>query len=76
MGVIVWDFVPSDLLQYGLFEDHSRKDKLRKTVYAIKNRYGSSSIVHAAELQDGDPSVKDVIGFGSVRDMYDAENLY
>jgi len=51
-----------------LFEDNVRKDKLRKVVYDIKDKYGSDIIMRAIELQD-ESVLKDVIGFGSIKDI-------
>ena len=56
------------MVQYGLFEDHSKRDKLRKTVYSLKDKFGLDKLMRAAELKD--ESVKDVIGFGSVKDLH------
>lgn len=68
VGVGVYDFLPAELVQYSLFENNSRKDKLRRTVYDIKNRFGADKLIRAAELQT-DPFT-DLIGFGSIRDLH------
>jgi DNA polymerase-4 len=73
LGVTVSDFVPDTQVQYSLFDDHSRKDKLRKTVYGIKGRFGTEKIIRAAELSK-DPVLKDVIGFGSIKDLHEDLN--
>lgn len=72
MSVSVSDFVNAELVQYDLFEEEGtvRKDKLRKVMYDLKEKFGSSKIMKAAELGD-DKVMKDVIGFGSVKDLYD-----
>ncbi|HXH19427.1 MAG TPA: hypothetical protein VNJ07_10125 [Chitinophagales bacterium] len=69
LGVGVTDFVPDEMVQYSLFEDNVRKDKLRKTVYEIKGKYGGDKIKKAIEVRENDV-LKDVIGFGSVKDLY------
>ncbi len=69
LGVGVRQFIPDQLVQYQLFEDNVRKDKLRKVYYELREKHGSRKIMRAAEVSD-DPPVKDVIGFGSVKDMY------
>lgn len=62
-------FIPADALQYSLFEDHTREDQLRKTVYTIKDRFGPEKLVRAYQLADS-PVWHDVIGFGSIKDLY------
>jgi DNA polymerase-4 len=73
LGVTVSEFVPDSQVQYNLFTDHSRKDKLRKTVYGIKGKFGSEKLIRAAELSK-DPVLKDVIGFGSIKDLHEDLN--
>ena len=53
------------MVQYGLFEDNSKKDKLRKTVYNLKDKFGLNKLMRAAELTEN-TEIKDVIGFGSI----------
>ncbi len=69
MSVFVGNFVNESMVQYGIFEDNSRKDKLRKTVYALKDKFGLGKLMRGAELND-EGVVKDVIGFGSVKDLH------
>lgn len=68
LSVYVGSFINESLVQYGMFEDHSKKDKLRKTVYALKDKFGLNKLVRGAEIGD-DILIKDVIGFGSVKDL-------
>ena len=68
-GVFVGDFVDENMVQYGMFEEQSKRDKLRKTVYALKDKFGLGKLRRAAELSD-EEFVKDVIGFGSVKDLH------
>jgi DNA polymerase IV len=68
MGVFVTNFVGDDKLQYHLFEDTVRKDKLRKTVYDVKDKYGYDKLLKAMEME-GSPVLKDAIGFGSIKDL-------
>jgi DNA polymerase-4 len=70
LGVTVTDFIPSDMMQYSLFEDNVRKDNLRKIVYNVKDRFGKDKILRAMELRD-EGVLKDVIGFGSVKDLHE-----
>lgn len=68
IGVTITNFVKSKDVQQTLFEDTSKKDQLRKTVYEIKNKYGDIKLLRATELREN-TIVKDVIGFGSVKDL-------
>ncbi len=69
MGVVVQDFLNQDNIQLNLFDNtHIKKDKLRKTVYDIKGKYGNKTIKRVSELHDED-TAEDVIGFGSVKDV-------
>jgi DNA polymerase IV len=70
MGVTVYSFVPSDAIMLELFEDNLKKDRLRETVYDIKDKYGYDKLIKAIQLND-ETILRDVIGFGSVKDMYD-----
>lgn len=73
MGVTVSKFVPGDALVLDLFEDTVKQDKLRQTVYNVKDKFGYDKLLKAIELND-DSIMSDVIGFGSVKDMYDQSN--
>ncbi|MCX7878193.1 MAG: DNA polymerase IV [Ignavibacteria bacterium] len=70
MGVTVQRLVHKDMVQFELFGRNVSKDYLRKTVYDIKDKYGSDRIMRAIELRD-EKILKDVIGFGSVKDLHD-----
>lgn len=70
LSVYVGNFVDETMVQYGLFEDNSKKDKLRKMVYGLKNKYGNNKLINAAELNEG-YELKDVIGFGSIKDLHE-----
>ncbi len=69
MGVTVQRMVAADTIQYELFSKDVTKDYLRKIVYNIKDKYGSDMLMRAAELRD-EKVLKDVIGFGSVKDLH------
>jgi len=73
MGITVSRFVPADSLVLDLFEDNVKQDKLRQTVYNLKDKFGYDKLLKAIELND-DNIMSDVIGFGSVKDMYDKSN--
>jgi DNA polymerase-4 len=68
MGVTVQRLIYADTIQYELFSKDVSKDYLRKIVYDIKDKYGRDMIMRAIELRD-ENVLKDVIGFGSVKDM-------
>jgi DNA polymerase IV len=74
MGVAVDRLVPSDTVQYELFSKDVTKDYLRKIVYDIKDKFGSDIIMRAIELRD-ENVLKDVIGFGSVKDLHPEEEI-
>jgi len=52
-----------------LFEDTIKNNNLRKVVYDIKNKFGKDKVMKAAEMGD-EQILKDVIGFGSIKDFY------
>ncbi len=69
IGVVLGEFIHEDVIQLNIFDNtHIRNNKLRKTVYQIKDKYGLKTIKRASELRDEDV-VDDVIGFGSVKDV-------
>ncbi|MFN0275019.1 MAG: hypothetical protein ACKVPJ_04685 [Chitinophagales bacterium] len=70
IGVWVSDFVEDKYVQYSLFGNKMKEDTLRKTVYSIKDKFGTDKIIPASELSD-EPVLKDVIGFGSIKDLHD-----
>lgn len=70
MGVYVSDFTNDENVQFSLFDNNYKKQLLRKTVYRIKGKYGADSLIKAKEISD-ETILKDAIGFGSVKDMYD-----
>ncbi len=69
IGVTITNFLKKEEVHPNLFEDTVRKDTLRKTVYEIKNKYGDIKLLRATELSES-VIMKDVIGFGSVKDLY------
>lgn len=69
MGVTVSNFIASELLNLNLFEDTIKTNNLRKVVYDIKNKFGKDKVMKAAEMGD-EQILKDVIGFGSIKDFY------
>jgi DNA polymerase-4 len=78
LGVGVYNFVPDEMIQAQLFEKNVQKDKLRKTMFNIKKEYGYTRLMRATELNEN-KAYKDVIGFGSVKDLetfsYDLSEL-
>lgn len=72
MGIVVGEFISDDITQYELIGDEMRQRKLRKTTYQIKDKFGDDLIGKAISLGSL-TTKKDIIGFGSVKDMYDEE---
>lgn len=70
IGVGVSEFIPAEEVQYTLFEDRRRKDKFRQTLHAINDRFGQKALVRATELRPAQ-TPKDLIGFGSIKDLHD-----
>ena len=70
LGVGITDFMPADMVQYDLFADNTRKDKFRKTLYAVNDRFGPKTLMRATELRPDSP-VKELIGFGSIKDLHE-----
>ena len=71
MGVTIMDFIKEGDVQYGLFDNRMREDKLRKVMYGIKDKYGKYYVRKASEVVEKS-HMKDAIGFGSVKDLYEA----
>lgn len=73
IGVVIQDFINEDILQLNIFDNsHLKTNKVRKTVYELKDKYGGKTIKRASELGD-EPTVDDVIGFGNVKDVNSGE---
>ena len=73
INITVQDFVPEEIIQYNLFDNRIQQDKLRKTMYLIKNKYGKNSVRKACETIEQDV-MKDAIGFGSVKELSADDN--
>jgi DNA polymerase-4 len=72
MRVGVTNFVNNGNMLYSLFEDMDRKETALKTMHEIKDKFGQDKLVRAIEMTDG-KVIKDVIGFGSVKDLTDLD---
>ena len=72
MRVAVTNFVNTGNMFYSLFDDMERKDTALKTMHEIKEKFGSDKLIRAMEMTDG-KVIKDVIGFGSVKDLTDLD---
>lgn len=70
MGVVLTDFVKDELVQYGLFDNRMKHDHLRRVLYDIKDKWGKYSVRKATEIVE-QSRMKDAIGFGSVKDLYE-----
>ncbi|GAB3246560.1 DNA polymerase IV [Larkinella harenae] len=75
MSVSVFRFMSGQLVPFSLFEDNTRKNTLRKIIYEVKDRFGSDKLIRATELRD-QPIFRDVIGFGSIKDLHDDQNPF
>lgn len=75
MSVSVFRFMSTQLVPFSLFEDNTRKNTLRKTMYEVKERFGSDKLMRATELRTN-PVFRDVIGFGSIKDLHDDQNPF
>ncbi|MBS7563335.1 DNA polymerase IV [Mucilaginibacter sp. Bleaf8] len=74
LRVAVTNFVENGDMLYSLFEDMDRKETALKAMHEIKDKFGPDKLVHAMELTDTQV-VKDVIGFGSVKDLSDLDYM-
>jgi DNA polymerase-4 len=72
MRVAVTNFVNNGNMLYSLFDDMDRKETALKTMHEIKDKFGSDKLIRAIEMTDG-KVIKDVIGFGSVKDLTDLD---
>jgi DNA polymerase IV len=73
MSITVSKFIPEDAIEYEMFSKDVVKNNLRKIVYSIKDKFGTDKIMRAIELQD-ESILKDVIGFGSVKDLHQSQS--
>jgi DNA polymerase-4 len=68
MSVVVFRFIPAEVVPLSLFSNDIRKNTLRKTLYDLKTKFGADKLVRATELRDN-PIYRDVIGFGNIKDL-------
>jgi DNA polymerase-4 len=74
MRVGVTNFVDNGNMLYSLFEDMDQKQAALKTMHEIKDKFGADKLVRAMELTETQV-VKDVIGFGSVKDLSELDYM-
>lgn len=74
MGVLVGDLINKKEYQYSLFDNRMQKDLLRTTIYTLKDKYGKNMVRKASETIEAG-QMKDAIGFGSVKDMYQSDDV-
>ncbi len=74
MRVAVTDFVDNGDMLYNLFEDMDQKQTALKAMHDIKDKFGPDKLIRAMEMHDT-PVVKDVIGFGSVKDLSELDYM-
>jgi DNA polymerase IV len=68
MGVYITEFQDSSFIQLSILDNNFRQDNLRKAVYELKDKFGHEKVLRGAEISST-PVMKDVIGFGSVKDL-------
>lgn len=68
MSLVVFRFIPAEVVPLSLFTTDTRKNTLRKTLYDLKTKFGADKLVRATELRDN-PIYRDVIGFGNIKDL-------
>lgn len=73
INITIYDFISEEIIQYNLFDNRMQQDKLRRTMYLIKNKYGKNSVRKACETIEPDVMV-DAIGFGSVKELNADDN--
>jgi DNA polymerase-4 len=74
MRVGVTNFVDNGDMLFSLFEDVDQKQTALKTMHEIKDKFGADKLVRAMELTETQV-VKDVIGFGSVKDLSELDYM-
>ncbi|MBS1772196.1 MAG: DNA polymerase IV [Bacteroidetes bacterium] len=74
MGVAISNFVSDEHVQYTLFDNKIKQDKVRKTMYQLKDLYGKNMVRKASETVQAH-EMRDAIGFGSVKDLYEGDNF-
>lgn len=74
MVVAISNFIEMSHVQYGLFDNRMRQDKVRKAMYNIKDDFGKNSVRKASETIQH-KVMADAIGFGSVKDLYSGGNF-
>ncbi len=72
LRVAVTNFVENGDMLFNLFEDLEQQQTALKTMHAIKDKFGPDKLIRAVEMTDG-KVIKDVIGFGSVKDLSDLD---
>lgn len=70
IGLAISGFISGVRVQYSLFENRMKQDTVRKSMYEIKDKYGKN-IVRKASETISPYEMKDAIGFGSVKDLYE-----
>lgn len=74
IGITVSSFLHGMRSQFDLFDNKINKDKVRQTMYAIKDRYRRDIVRRASEIISPH-EMRDAIGFGSVKDFGMGENM-
>lgn len=70
LSLMVSNFVNSDTVHSNLFYTDHKRDKLRKTIYDLKGKYGERAVLKGVEMKKNQ-AFQDLIGFGSIKDLED-----
>lgn len=68
MCLVVFRFIPAEVIPLSLFDNNNRKTKFRQALYDVKTKFGTDKLIRATELRDN-PTYRDVIGFGNIKDL-------
>lgn len=72
MGIAISEFLKEDMLQYSLFDNRMKQDKVRRVMYDIKDKWGKYAVRKATETVEKS-HMHDAIGFGSVKDLMNTD---
>lgn len=74
LGIAIHRFIRDSDVQYSLFENRMRHDKLRKVMYGLKDQFGRDAVRKASETIAPNEMI-DAIGFGSVKDFMSKDHF-
>ena len=74
MVITISNFLHGARSQFDLFDNKINKDKVRATMYSIKDRFRRDIVRRASEIISPH-EMRDAIGFGSVKDFGNSEGM-